>query len=108
MKKGNFKNSSFFKILVVLFQINCVYFFIMHSNILHTEPTIIFNKNFEIKKGQKVKNTYFIKKVKYGKIVSDEYYIDTSKEGKELVSITIKNVYGKKKKYDFYIKVISN
>lgn len=50
MKKGNFKNSSFFKILVVLFQINCVYFFIMYSNILHTEPTIIFNENFEIKK----------------------------------------------------------
>ena len=108
MKKGNFKNSIFFKILVFLFCINSVYFFIIYSNILHTEPTIVFNEKFKIKKGQKVKNTYFIKEVKYGKIVSDEYYIDTSKAGEKLVSITIKNVYGKKKRYDFYIKVTSN
>lgn len=105
MKKENFKNSIFFKILVFLFWINCVYFFIVYSNILHKEPTIIWNEKFEVKKGQKVKNTFFIKEVKYGKIVSKEYYINTSKEGKQLVSITIKNIYGKEKKYDFYIKV---
>lgn len=103
--KEKFKNSVFFKVIICLYCISCIYFFIVYSNILHTEPTIIYNEKFEVKKGQKVKNTFFIKEVKYGKIVSKEYYINTSKKGKQLISITIKNIYGKEKKYDFNIKV---
>lgn len=102
------KKSTIFKVLIVLFWINCVYFFVMYSNILHTEPDIIWKDNFMVKQGEKVKNTSFIKEVRFGKIISKESYVNTSTVGKKYVKIVIKNIYGKTKSYEFHITVIPN
>ncbi len=102
---NNTKKSILFKIGIALFCSCCLYFFITFSNILHTQPVIIYNDNLEVKQGDKVKNTFFIKKVKYGKIITKEDYLDTSKTGKKEIKIVIENKYGKKRTYSYTITV---
>lgn len=69
-------------------------------------PQVILKNNLTAYVSEEVTNLSFISEVKNGSIVSKEEKIDTSTIGKKQVVITIKNKYGKKRDYRYFITII--
>lgn len=72
------------------------------KNILKVIP--INNLNIEI--NSNIKLSSLIKEIKNGKLLSDDQKIDTSKLGKQIINLLIKDKYGKEKNYEININVI--
>ena len=92
-------------VIVTIFVICLITIFLMFFNPLNELPTVILKENLTIKKDDKVKVSEFIEKIEKGKMVSKNYYIDTSEYGKQKIVIKIENNYGKKREYQFFIEV---
>lgn len=88
-------------ILIIIIIADLLLFF----NPFNEVPTVVLNENLTIKKDEKVKVSDFIKRIEKGKIVSKDYYIDSSNYGKQKIVIKIENNYGKKREYQFFIEV---
>lgn len=69
-------------------------------------PQVILKNNLTAYVSEEVTNLSFISEVKNGSIVSKEEKIDTSTIGKKQVVIIIKNKYGKKRDYRYFITII--
>lgn len=69
---------------------------------------VILKKNLEIDINEKIYNIDNIQKIKNGNIISKKKLINTSKIGKQQITIDIKNFFGQKEKYTYTIKVIDN
>lgn len=79
--------------------------FLLFFNPLNELPNVILVEDLTTKKDAKVKVSEFIEKIEKGKMVSKNYYIDTSEYGKQKIVIKIENNYGKKREYQFFIEV---
>lgn len=90
-----------FIILIIIIIADLLLFF----NPFNEVPTVVLNENLTISKNEQVKVSDFIKKIEKGKIVSKDYYIDSSNYGKQKIVIKIENNYGKKREYQFFIEV---
>ncbi len=92
-----------FIILILLFIILTIgaYFFIKSK-----ELKVKIKDNKEININEKVYNTDYILNIKNGKIITKKAIIDTSKLGKQKITINIKNYFNKIKKYTYKINVI--
>lgn len=89
--------------IVIYFSI-CLYSFIQYFDIFHTMPIVSFN-DLSATQFEERTNLSFIKKIKYGKVISKEKKIDTTTPGKKKIVIIIENNYRKKRKYQFFINV---
>ena len=98
------KKSVIISICIILV-ICLVTIILMFFNPFNELPMVVLNENLTIKKDEKVKVSDFIKKIEKGKMVSKNYYIDSSKYGKQKIIIKIENNYGKKREYQFFIEV---
>ena len=79
--------------------------FLLFFNPANEVQNVILVEDLTIKKDEKVKASDFIKKIEKGKMVSKDYYIDSSEYGRQKIIIKIKNNYGKKREYQFFIEV---
>lgn len=70
-------------------------------------PEVILNDNLTVYTFDDVTSLSFISKINNGTIISREEKIDTSTAGKKEVVITIKNKYGKKRDYKYFVIVVS-
>lgn len=92
-------------IIICIILIILITNFILFCNPFNEIPTVVLKENLTISKNEKVKVSDFIKKIEKGKIVSKDYYIDSSNYGKQKIVIKIENNYGKKREYQFFIEV---
>lgn len=94
----------FFIIFIILCCISLLYFTIQYFDIFHTIPIVSLN-NLETNQYEDRTDISYIKNIKYGKIISKEKKIDTSKPGKKKLIIIIENNYGKSMEYQFFITI---
>lgn len=92
------------KNIVILICLSLV-FIISSCFIYFNRVKVYLNNNLEVLLNDSVTNLSFIKKVKGGSVNSKEETIDTTKPGKQSISIEIKKRLGGKKKYTFSIDV---
>ena len=92
-------------IMCLIFIICLITILLMFFNPLNELPTVILKEDLTVEKDEKVKASEFIQKIKKGKIVSKDYYIDSSKYGQQKIVIKIENNYGKKREYQFFVEV---
>lgn len=71
-------------------------------------PTVILKDNLTVTALSDVTNLSFIEKIENGVIISNEEKIDTSSAGKKKIVIIIKNKFGKKREYKYFIDIIDN
>ena len=69
-------------------------------------PIIDYDYYTEAEQYSEITNYYGIKGVKKGKIVTKEEIVDTSTLGQKRIILTIENNYGKRRKYQYFIKVV--
>lgn len=90
---------SFFVFLIIL-GIGTYYY-------LYYQKVVVSLKNhLTVRYMDTVTNVSFVKKVKGGKIITKSKNIDTSKLGKQKITLDLKNKLGRKEKYTFEITVI--
>lgn len=97
------KNNMIVICVVIVIAIILINLFDYYYNQL---PIVLLKDNLTVTVFSDVTNLSFIEKIEGGTIISKEKKIDTSSAGKKEVIITIKNKYGKERKYKYFINVI--
>lgn len=75
-------------ILIVIWILSVIYFTLTFFDPFHTVPIVKLNDVLTATQNEKVSNLSYIEEIKYGKIISQEKNIDTSKLGKQKNKIT--------------------
>jgi len=108
-KKENTKRSSK-KVKIIILAIIVVlligggvggYFFYQSKKLLYT-----LHKNVVVNIGDEVKNTSALKIIKNGTLQTKEENVDTSKVGKQTITLSIKDSFNKIKKVSYVVEVV--
>ena len=93
--------------LILIWILLMIYFTLKLLDPFHTVPIVKLSENLIAIRNEKVSNISYIEDIQYGKIISKEKDIDTSKLGKQEIILQIENKYGKNRNYKFYVEVVS-
>ena len=97
------KSKKFIIVLLVLVVIICSLGFFVFKR-----PDVVLKDNLSVSINDKVVNLDFISDVKYGELVSKSEIVDSSSLGKKSVSVSVKNIFGKKFDFSFDFFVIDS
>lgn len=95
-------------IAILIFLIICVSIIGGLLYLKEKEFEVILKNDLIARANEKVTNYDFVNEVKKGSILSKKEIIDTSTLGKKKVTLNIKNKFGKKFEYVYYITVIDD